>query len=804
MTAEPQGIGPAAASHTEDEIHLRDVWNLLVRNWLVLTGAVVLCAGAALAYSLYTVPVYEAETSIQIQEERSELPVLDILQTLSTGSEVETEMEVLRSRTLAEAVVDTLGLQLEVQVPRGVARTELMGSVFVERWAPEGLYVLDRQPDGSFAVTEQETQVAYGTARIGEPAALPGATFTLREAAGDYDQLILQVHPFGKAVKALQERITVSRPNREAAIVAVRYESSDTQLVHLVPNTLADVYIEQGTEVRKREATSTVRFLERQIDTLSVQLRRAEEALTAFREGEQVVSIQAEAEAQVSQMVRLQGERNAIEAERDALQRMVDQIDREAATADPTQPSPYTKLISFPTLFRNQAASELLRALNEAVSQRSQLLQRRTMQDPDVQNLTARIKEIEEQLRNTALTYLRGLENQVEGYDRMLAQYGSDLERIPQREVELLRLERERDVLEEVYTLLQNRLQEARILEAVDDATVRVVDAAVLPAEPVRPRTMLNLLLGIILGGMLGVGIAFTREYLDETVHTREDVQAATGGAPILGMIPRIRQAGLNGRGKATQVAIGGAGELGARLVAGRDPRNPVSEAYRTLRTNLTFSNPDRPPKTIVFTSPLPQDGKSTSAANLAITLTQQGIKTLLIDADLRRGVLHGVFGVERDPGLTNVLAGSASITDAIRTIDLKESGTLDFMPTGPYPPNPAEILGSQRMKALLEALEERYDLILIDSAPLTVVTDAAVLGTKADGVVLVARASFTEKGALTYSIEQLRNVRAPVLGAVLNDVDYRRDSRYYSTYGKYGYYHHYYYSDGGKKKKRS
>jgi tyrosine-protein kinase Etk/Wzc len=291
---------------------------------------------------------------------------------------------------------------------------------------------------------------------------------------------------------------------------------------------------------------------------------------------------------------------------------------------------------------------------------------------------------------------------------------------------------------------------------------------------------------------------------MDETVHTREDIQAATGGAPILGMIPRIRQAGLNGKSSKSAIStIGGVGELGARLVAGRDPRNPVSEAYRSLRTNLTFSNPDKPPKIIVFTSPLPQDGKSTTAANLAITLTQQGIKTLLIDADLRRGLLHGVFGANRDPGLTNVLAGGAAISEAIQEIDLQESGKLDFMSSGPYPPNPAEILGSQRMKSLLQALDERYDLVLIDSAPLTVVTDAAVLGTKADGVVLVARANVTEKGALTYAAEQLRNVRAPILGCVLNDVDYRRDSRYYSTYGKYGYYHHYYYGDDGDKKKK-
>ena len=514
----------------EDRINLREVWNLLIRNWLVIAFCFVACVGGAASYTYYTIPVYQSVTSIQIEEERTDIPVLDILQTLSTGSEVETEMEVLRSRTLAEEVVDSLGLQVHVEAPRGVARTVLMGGIYVERWAPEAVYVLDALPDGTFSITQEETQTSVGTAGIRSPAAVPGATFTLREAASEYSQVVVVVSTFNQAVQKLREAIVVSRPNREAAIVTARYESSDTQLVRLVPNTLASRYIAQGQGIRKREATSTVAFLEDQIDTLSIQLRQAEEALTGFRELNQVVSIQAEADAQVTQMAALQAQRNIIEAERDALQTLVLEIDQEAALADPSDPSPYTKLISFPTIFPNAAASELLRGLNEAVSERSLLLQRRLMEDPDVANLSNRIHDIELQLRNTVITYLRGLENQVIGYDDMLERFGADLERIPATQVQLLRLARETVVLEEVYTILHNRLQEALILEAVDDASVRVVDLAILPPEPIKPRTLLNLFLGVLAGGMLGVGIAFTRDYLDETVHTREDVHNSTGG----------------------------------------------------------------------------------------------------------------------------------------------------------------------------------------------------------------------------------------------------------------------------------
>jgi tyrosine-protein kinase Etk/Wzc len=790
-----RGTGSAKPTGKDDEVHLRDIWNILVRNWILITLILLATVGGTAAYTYYTAPVYQSTTSIRIQERQADLPVLDVLQNLSGGSEVETEMEVLRSRTLAEDVVGSLALQVVPVSPRGVARSELLQSLYVERWAPEGEYVLKQQEGGVFDITDQDGSGVYGTVSSRTSAALPGATFTLVDGAEAYDQIVVEVFSFDEAVEDLESTVTVARPNREASIVTVRYESSDTQLVHLVPNTLADRFIAQGQAVRKTEATSTVGFLEQQIETLSGQLAAAEGSLTAFREGEQVVSIQAEAQSQVTQLTRLQAERNIIEAERAALQQLVSEINDEARSLDPSAPSPYTRLISFPTLFRNQAASEFLRNLNEANSERSRLLIRRTMEDPDVINVTERVGQIELQLRTTVETYLQGLTNQVSSYDATLREFGIELERIPAKEVQLTRLFFNDTATTEIYTLLQTRLQEARILEAVEDATVRIVDPAILPTRPVRPRTLLNLLLAFLVGAMLGASVAFAREYLDETVHTREDIAHATGGATVLGVIPRIRLAAVNGRSAPTAVP----GELSMRLVAGRDPRNPVSEAYRTLRTNLTFSNPDKPPKTIVFTSALPKDGKSTSAANLSITLAQQGINALLVDADLRRGELHTVFGVPNEPGLTNILTGTCGIGEAIREIDLGESGTLAFLPSGPYPPNPAEILGSQKMRTLVEALEERFDLVILDSAPLTVATDAAVLGTKADGAVLVARASVTEKGALSYAVEQLNNVRASILGCILNDVDFRRDSRYSGSYGKYGYYYQYYYDDDRK-----
>ncbi|MBW3535808.1 MAG: polysaccharide biosynthesis tyrosine autokinase, partial [Gemmatimonadetes bacterium] len=739
VMVEPTNHDVPAGAAPDDEIHLRDVWDLLLRNRWILAASVVLCTAAAGFYTWYALDEWRAVTSIRIEEEQSDLPVLDVLRSISSGSQVETEMEVLRSRTLAEEVVDSLDLHLRVTEPRGVARVAMLSDLFVERWAPASEYLLESSGDGRYRITDLDGGADMGVVGPSTPAALRGATFTLAPQALDHDRIVIEVVEFERAVERLREAIGVSRPNREAGVVHVSYEATDTQLVHRVPNTLALSFMARRQDIKKTQARSTVAFLEEQIDTLSGQLLAAEEALTAYRQGEQVVNLQAEATAQVTQLAGLQGQRNQLDAERGALQALVDEIRSERSVQGPLDPSPFRRLISFPSLFRNQATSELLRSLNEMEDRRAELLRRRTLEDPDVESLTLRIRELEEQLRGIATTYLQGLTNQVRSLDQTLTRFGTELERIPGREVQFARLERERSVLEEVYTLLQNRLQEARIVQAVEDPSVRLVDPASRPRQPVRPKPMLNILLGFVLGGMLGVGLAVGREVLDDTVHTREDLEGATG-AVLLGLVPTMGAGGFSFNGN-------GAGSRERELVVSSDPRNPVAEAYRSLRTNLTFASPDSPLKTLVVTSALPEDGKSTSATNLAISLAQQGHSVLLVDADLRRGRLDKILGEAREPGLSNLLVGQSSVTDTILKVDMGHGAKMSFLPAGPHPPNPAELLGSSRMGVLLERLKEHYDYVIVDSPPLTMVTDAALIGAKVDGVLIVARANVTEKG---------------------------------------------------------
>lgn len=734
------------------------------RNRWLLLGAPAVTLVAAVFFINWTVPIYQGLATVRIDEERSNIAVLDMLQQLSSGASIYTEMAELKSRSLAEDVVDSLDLNVQIDAPRRANRADVFSAVQVARSAPKGEYDLT----GKTGVVQ-----------------VPGATFVMAPHAKEYQRIFVRIEPFQVAVEGLMDQMSIRRPDREADIIDISYQSSDRNLARDVPNAAARLFIQRRQMVKTQQARSTVAFLDTQLDTLGQQLHGYEQTLQKYREGASIVSLDAEGEAQVKRLADFQAQRDLAEAERTSLAKALNEIER--APARPGQPSAYRRLLGFPSILSSSAAGEVLRGLNEVENQRAELLTRRTADDPDVIVLTNRLNDMEDQLHSLVATNLAGLSNRIASIDGVLAQFSSELKKIPAKEIELARLKRQAKVTEEIYTTLQGRLKEAQIVAAVQDPSVRVVDPAITPIKPVQPDKPLDLMLALILGIALGASVAFVRENLDTTIHTREELQLESGSVPVLGLIPRIRETSgaTNGTRKLpwrvrTAPVATSAELLRAHLVAGRNPRGSASEAYRTLRTNLTFAQPEKPPRTLVFTSAAPGDGKSTSSSNLAITLGQQGLRAILIDADMRRGQMHEAFNTTNRPGLSDYLLGGLSLEEVIRNVTL-EGSSIDFIPTGTLPPNPAELLASPRMQALLEHLEGEYDTVIFDAPPLNVVTDAAVLGARTDGVVMVVRAGVTDRSAVRFAFDQLQAVRARVLGCVLNDVDVKRES-YYGT----------------------
>jgi capsular exopolysaccharide synthesis family protein len=301
------------------------------------------------------------------------------------------------------------------------------------------------------------------------------------------------------------------------------------------------------------------------------------------------------------------------------------------------------------------------------------------------------------------------------------------------------------------------------------------VDYAEPPKEPIRPDRVRNLLSGILCGLGLGVGILLFREYLDRSVKTIEDIERL--GFPVLGSIPVIasRQVGRRSGGTSRKM-----NQIESRLVTHFQPNSPVSESYRTLRTNIQYSNVDKPLKTVLVTSPGPGEGKSTSVANLAITFAQMGAKVLLVDTDLRRPVLNGLSGFKRNEGLTNVLVRAVPLSDAVRRTRIRN---LYVLTSGTIPKNPSEFLASKVMRGLLKEVSSRFDIVLLDSPPVIAVTDSAVLSSCIDGVIIVVRSEQTDRDALLRAVTLLKNVNAKLLGMLLNHLDIRHQ---YGSYYKY------------------
>ena len=314
-------------------------------------------------------------------------------------------------------------------------------------------------------------------------------------------------------------------------------------------------------------------------------------------------------------------------------------------------------------------------------------------------------------------------------------------------------------VHQENVRFLTSQQYQAQITSAAASAYVTVVDSAGA-AYPVTTAGQTNLLLGAILGLILGVGAVFFLEYLDRTVRTSADVEMLLG-IPVLGVIPQLRKSPAESEAEDRDSNL--------PLLVALDPLDPAAEAYRNLRMNLMFMNTeDKPIRTLLISSPGPSEGKSTTSINFAVMLAQQGERVLLVDADIRRPALHRAMDVLREPGLTDLLIGDAGIREAVRPNVLPN---LDVLPSGPFPPNPSELLNSKKMQQLLRDFEGTYNHVILDSPPILAVSDSAILGTHTDGLVLVLRSGETEQRAAERAVDQVRRIGVRVFGAVLNEV---------------------------------
>jgi tyrosine-protein kinase Etk/Wzc len=775
-----------------------DLWAVLRRNVVLIAASALLAAVAAAVITTRIAPTYVATAAVRVDQKAWQVSALEAFG-FTPGNALATELEILRGRVLAEHVVDSIGLQLAVGRPR-IPRGRVFSQVVVDRDAAPGRLQLAAQHGGQVALIDRATGSQVAAVGADGYADAGHVRFRLADGASTLAPVDLEVRTFRRAVAELRDGLEITRRNRDAEIIDVRFRGRDAVLASEIVNTLATGFVQGRQDLRRSDARNAVRFLSDQLARADEQLAAAELALRRFRERESIVSLPEEASSGVRRQAELAAQRHALEAERAALGALLEDARRPARTSGE---SSYHSLLAFPTLLRSGMAAEMMTALVAAEEQRTALGARRTADDPDLRTVDTRVAQIHAEIHSLVSTYLQGLSNQVAALDAVLAREGATLRAIPRKELQLAELQRAATSSAATYAMLETRLKEAQIAATASDATVRVVEPAVAPARPASPRPLLNIAIGLLVGTAVGGALGFARELTDRSIHTRKELLTRTG-VPVLGIVPRFASArklsvghaalrSLDARVRAfipREMSRGGVGD--ARSADDRNDRLytfTASDAFTWLATNLAFVRPEPPLRTLVITSPLSGDGKTTVAGNLALTLARNGRRVLLIDADLRAGRIAAALKLPRSPGLSDWLADDGDQDIPVNRCSRASGVELDVIVSGSATTAASQLLSSDRLRQLLVWAKARYDYAIIDTAPVNVAADAALIAPKCDGVVLVARAGVTEREAIEFAVEQLTMVHAPIAGAVLNDVDVRRDGAYDRTYRYYGQY---------------
>jgi succinoglycan biosynthesis transport protein ExoP len=582
-------------------------------------------------------------------------------------------------------------------------------------------------------------------------------------------------------------------------IINITATADDPQQAQRLANTVAQVYKEQHTLDLNKRVIEAKKFIEGQVVVTKEKLQQSEEAIRNFREANRMVSLDSQSSGLVGQIAVIQ---TAYERDLAILSKMNMVANFLARAAD----SP----LSSKNSFYFEEASAPYKSLNDRLVQlmleRDILLINYTENFPQVVEIKKQIHEIIASMQAQLQAQQQSLTQSVALAKKQFKSLDDQLKDLPAKGLELTRLEREVGVNREIYIMLEKQYQESLIQNVEKPEEVQIVKPALEPTTPINePKTAATTGLGLIIGIILGVVFAFLVETFDTSIGAVEEVEEFLG-ARVLGVVPHVDfdELKLNLREKLEKEVSEDELWRFGRLISHFAPKTTSAESYRALRTNINFVKLETNVKTIVFTSSSPQEGKTTVSTNLAITMAQAGNKVLLIDGDFRRPVISKIFGIPSLPGLTDVILGNYKWRDVVRSITDLMMGkmtmeeimvnpgldNLHIMTCGTIAPNPAELVSTKINAEVIRETREEYDFVIIDAPPVLAATDAALWGTKADGVIIVYQVGKVARGALKRAKAQIDNVKAKIIGVVLNGLkaeispDFEYHDKYYYYYG--------------------
>jgi polysaccharide biosynthesis transport protein len=573
----------------------------------------------------------------------------------------------------------------------------------------------------------------------------------------------------------------------ETHFLAVRCESGDPARAAKIANAVARAFVRYHMLRRLEISNDVFLFLQEQKQKEELALQEAEQRLQKFREETHISSLDnSDSENPVlKRLSQLSGELTQKQLDRIGLESEVRVIRQALDRGQAGLRTENDRLFSVPAMRDDKAVAEIRTALVRTEQDRAALADLYGPEHPRMQASDATIATLQTKLKESLANIAASVETQL----RMLDEEEAELTKqyneqnnlaldLAKHALTFSRLANEVDRHQKLYQVLIERMSEVELSSDYTKTNVDLVEEATVPRAPFRPNKQRMALLSFLFGLALSLGLAFFLEQVDDTVRTPEDLELRVG-VPVLGFVPEIQ----------VKKGVGSKSSYRA-LISALEPNSSAIEAYRNIRTSLFFSGPAEESKVLLITSGGPGDGKTTTAANLALVIAQSGKRVLLVDADFRRPRMHKLFGLDSSAGLSSVLVGERSLSQAVqKTVhDIENIENLDILVAGPTPPNPTELLESNHAKQVIAEMRSRYDRVIVDTPPVLFVSDTSILSTLCDGVILVVKSDKRTRAHASRARKQIEKVKGHIIGGILNNVQVSRLGHYYSDYYYHGY----------------
>ena len=763
----------------EDEIDLKEVFSTLNRyKYSIVAFAIAFTIGATI-FAYFKANVYEASTTIELEQKGRGAGTSEDMMMMAlsgSGANLDNEQFILKSRFLSEKVLRGLNIGTRYFTKHNLRTVELY------RTSPFVVVTkeLDHSLEGSMFeldVIDQDHFVLRMTPHVGlkEKVLL---TLGLIEAPADKPKPYAEEHTFGEEIVSksftltinkvfdlenssysfsivpnekmagfIQSSLSTSLVSKQGTILKVAFQDNVALRAQEILNTLTQRYLQQELEEKTSEADQTLKFIDAQIEEINKDVEKSQGKLEKFRSKNTIVDASSQAMMTAQNMSDYESKLQALEIESNVLQNVQEYMNTGKDMSGISLGS---------AAYTDPALAQMIQKLQESIMARKSLLVEFTELHPDVVKLTEGINSIKSTIKFTLKNDINIIEQRKKTLRHYIRKYQRSLEAMPESERKLANLTRNTMVNEKVYNYLLEKRAETAILRSSTVSKTRVLDAALLPDLPIKPKRLLIILVGMILGFIVGIALAFLRAFLDDTLKTAEDIDKLTN-IPLYGAVPQRKD---------------------------KTTRSQFDEAMRVLRTNLQFVGGAKKSKVVSLTSSISGEGKTTVAVALAKIIAATGKSVVILDLDLRRSRMHEEFSISNKVGVSSVLSGHNFLDEVIAT-NVEEH--LDVITAGPKPPNPSELLVTSGFDEMIETLSKRYEYVILDTPPIGLVTDAMILLKMSDVGLIVARANYSKKSFLKNIERFAAEHELHNLGFILNGLESSKKQGYGYGYG-YGY----------------